>query len=43
MSKPVISNNGPEKVDLEQGEEYYFCVCGRSSKQPFCDRSHAGT
>ncbi len=43
MSKPVISNNRPVKVDLEKGEEYYFCVCGRSSKQPFCDGSHAGT
>ncbi|MBT8071383.1 MAG: CDGSH iron-sulfur domain-containing protein [Gammaproteobacteria bacterium] len=43
MSKPVISNNRPVKVNLEQGEEYYFCVCGRSSKQPFCDGSHAGT
>ena len=43
MSKPVISNNRPVKVNLEQGGDYYFCVCGRSSKQPFCDGSHAGT
>ena len=41
--KPVIANNKPAKVDLEKGEEYAFCMCGRSSDQPFCDGSHAGT
>lgn len=43
MNNPVISNNRPVKVDLERDKEYYFCVCGRSSNQPFCDGSHAGT
>ncbi|CAH0992148.1 hypothetical protein SIN8267_02264 [Sinobacterium norvegicum] len=43
MDKPIIADNKPVKVDLNQGEEYYFCVCGRSSSQPFCDGSHAGT
>lgn len=41
--RPTIANNKPIKVDLAQGEEYYFCTCGRSSKQPFCDGSHAGS
>lgn len=41
MSKPVIADNKPKKVKLEQGEEYLFCACGRSSDQPFCDGSHA--
>ena len=41
--KPVIADNKPVKVDLSEGEEYYFCACGRSSNQPFCDGSHAGT
>jgi glutamate synthase domain-containing protein 2 len=41
--KPVIAGNKPIKVALEKGEEYYFCTCGRSSNQPFCDGSHAGT
>lgn len=41
--KPVIADNRPAKVQLEQGKEYYFCMCGRSSKQPFCDGSHVGT
>lgn len=43
MSAPVIADNKPIKTDLKKGEEYYFCVCGRSSSQPFCDGSHKGT
>ncbi len=43
MNNPTIANNKPEKVTLNRNEEYYFCVCGRSKKQPFCDGSHAGT
>ena len=41
--KPVIADNKPAKVSLNKGEEYYFCTCGRSSKQPFCDGSHKNT
>ncbi len=40
---PIVANNKPAKVSLESGKEYYFCTCGRSSKQPFCDGSHAST
>ncbi len=43
MSKPVIAGNQPIKVSLSEGKKYYFCACGRSKKQPFCDGSHAGT
>ncbi len=43
MSQPVIANNKPTKVTLEQGKEYAFCRCGRSKDQPFCDGSHSGT
>ncbi len=43
MKKPVIADNKPIAVDLSAGEEYHFCTCGRSSSQPFCDGSHAGT
>ncbi|MCC5804776.1 MAG: CDGSH iron-sulfur domain-containing protein [Opitutales bacterium] len=43
MSHPVIADNVPKKVNLEKGEEYYFCACGRSKDQPFCDGSHKGT
>ena len=43
MSNPVIADNRPKRVILNKGEEYYFCVCGRSSNQPFCDGSHKKT
>lgn len=34
---------GPVKVQLKAGETYYWCACGKSSKAPFCDGSHACT
>ncbi|WP_028492557.1 glutamate synthase-related protein [Thioalkalivibrio sp. ALE19] len=43
MSRPVIAALEPRGVELEKGKEYYFCRCGRSANQPFCDGSHAGT
>ena len=43
MDKPIIFDNKPMAVELEADQEYYFCTCGRSSNQPFCDGSHAGT
>lgn len=43
MSNPIIASNKPIKVELKKGEEYYFCACGKSQRQPFCDGSHAGT
>ena len=30
-------------VDVEKGKSYYWCSCGKSSKQPFCDGSHKGS
>ncbi|KIO37997.1 glutamate synthase-related protein [Shewanella sp. cp20] len=43
MVNPIIADNKPKKVELTKGKEYYFCVCGRSNNQPFCDGSHKGT
>ncbi|MFT5356998.1 MAG: glutamate synthase domain-containing protein 2/CDGSH-type Zn-finger protein [Polyangiales bacterium] len=43
MTLPIISNNKPSAVEVKSGEEYYFCRCGRSKTQPFCDGAHAGT
>lgn len=42
MSKPEIAQAGPCIVDVEPGT-YYWCACGKSKSQPFCDGSHAGT
>jgi CDGSH-type Zn-finger protein len=33
----------PIRVDLIEGKTYFWCECGRSEKQPFCDGSHTGT
>ncbi len=43
MSKPVVADNKPIKVELVEDKDYYFCTCGRSANQPYCDGSHAGT
>lgn len=43
MDKPVIAQKKPIQVELEKGKNYYWCACGRSKKQPFCDGSHKGT
>ncbi len=42
MEKPVIAEKHPARVTLEPGS-YYWCACGRSANQPFCDGSHRGT
>lgn len=42
MSDPVIVNKAPVVMELEPGT-YYWCSCGKSAKQPFCDGSHKGT
>jgi glutamate synthase domain-containing protein 2/CDGSH-type Zn-finger protein len=41
--KPLIAEKSPAKVSLEGGKEYFWCVCGRSNSQPFCDGSHRDT
>jgi CDGSH-type Zn-finger protein len=43
MTLPVIAERSPIEVELEAGKEYWWCRCGRSKDQPFCDGSHAGT
>lgn len=43
QGKPVCAQAGPYAVDVKAGETYWWCACGRSQSQPFCDGSHAGT
>lgn len=40
---PIIAAKVPAKVELEADKEYFWCRCGKSANQPFCDGSHAGT
>ncbi len=35
--------NNPIKIKVEEDKTYYWCSCGKSSKQPFCDGSHKNT
>ena len=42
-SVPIIAAIAPAKVDLEVGKDYFWCQCGKSKSQPFCDGSHTGS
>lgn len=43
MSDAVAAHTGPFGVEVQAGEKYFWCACGRSAKQPFCDGAHKGT
>ena len=36
-------SNGAIAIEVEKDTSYYWCSCGKSAKQPFCDGSHKGT
>ena len=40
MSLPIVAAKTFAMVDLEAGTEYWWCACGRSKNQPFCDGTH---
>jgi len=43
MEKPNIPQKGPYAVEVKKGETYYWCSCGKSLNQPFCNGAHQGT
>ncbi len=43
MTDAVVAKKGSYPVEVTAGQSYWWCACGRSANQPFCDGSHAGT
>ena len=40
MTSPVRASDTPFAIDVKQGQDYWWCACGQSKSQPFCDGSH---
>lgn len=43
MDKAIIAAKAPIAVEVEAGKNYFWCTCGKSEKQPFCDGKHKDT
>ena len=43
MPEPTIAQKSPIAVAVEVGKSYYWCSCGKSASQPFCDGAHKGS
>ena len=43
MDKPKRAADTPYAVEVKAGNAYYWCACGLSASQPFCDGSHKDT
>jgi len=39
----LVAQQAPYASEVEAGKTYYWCACGRSKKQPYCDGSHKGS
>jgi CDGSH-type Zn-finger protein len=40
---PEMPQKAPFPVEVTAGKTYFWCACGKSARQPFCDGSHKGT
>ncbi len=43
MNNPVRAADTPFEVEVEAGKSYFWCACGMSGNQPFCDGAHKDT
>ena len=43
MSEPECPQKAPYEAELDSEKSYWWCACGRSKNQPYCDGSHKGT
>jgi CDGSH-type Zn-finger protein len=43
MTQPTRASDTPYAVEVEVGQSYFWCACGQSKSQPFCDGSHKDT
>ncbi len=43
MPTPEMPQKAPYPVEVEAGKSYWWCACGKSASQPFCDGSHKGS
>ncbi|MCX8511532.1 MAG: CDGSH iron-sulfur domain-containing protein [Chthoniobacteraceae bacterium] len=43
MSTPHIAQKAPFPVEVQAGKTYYWCSCGKSANQPFCNGAHKGS
>ena len=43
MPTPEMPQKAPYPIEVEAGKSYYWCACGKSANQPFCDGSHKGS
>jgi CDGSH-type Zn-finger protein len=43
MSEAIVAQKAPFPVSVEAGKSYFWCACGMSKAQPYCDGSHKGS
>jgi CDGSH iron-sulfur domain-containing protein 3 len=41
--QPVCAQKSAYRIEVEAGKSYWWCACGKSASQPFCDGSHKGS
>lgn len=43
MAEPIVAQKAPYAQEVAEGKSYWWCACGQSKKQPYCDGSHKGS